>query len=89
MSVKTDANCAFYEGNNIFMPDRRFNCGETRRTRRPANKTELKNLVYAKLVYSVTNEFRFTRERYYLHVENVQSEASNKNFSEQKPTVRS
>lgn len=51
------------------------------------NKTELKNLVCAKLVYSVTNEFRFTRGRYYLRVENVQSEASN-NFNEQKPAVR-
>lgn len=56
--------------------------------RRRANKTELKNLVCAKLVYFVTNEFRFTRGRYYLRVENVQSEASN-NFNEQKPAVRS
>lgn len=59
-----------------------------RGTRRPANKTELKNLICTKLVYSVTNEFRFTRGGYYLRVENVQSESSN-NFNEQKPAVRS
>lgn len=79
MSAKTDANCAFYKSNNIFIRDRHFNCNATR----SSAKTELKNLVFAKLVYSVTNEFRFTRGRYYLRVENVQSEASN-NFNEQK-----
>lgn len=88
MSVKTDANCAFYECNNIFMCGWCFNCGAMRGTRRPANKTELKNLVCTKLVYCVTNEFRFTRGGYYLRVENVQSETSN-NFNEQKPAVRS
>lgn len=44
MSVKTDANCAFYECNNTFIRGRRFNCGTVKR--RVSNETELKNLVY-------------------------------------------